>query len=91
MASAFGVKFAPHVWASGVLFAATTHIAMSAPNCHIFEVSQSANPLIYELFEEPFDVRDGYVHAHDRPGLGFTLRKEVEQRFAFVHGPNNVY
>ena len=44
-----------------------------------------------KLFEEPFDVRDGYVHAHDRPGLGFTLRKEVEQRFAFVHGPNNVY
>ena len=43
------------------------------------------------MFEEPFDVRDGYVHAHDRPGLGFTLRKEVEQRFAFVHGPNNVY
>ena len=91
LASAFGVKFAPHVWSSGVLFAATLHIAMSAPNCHIFEVSQAANPLVYEMFEEPFDLREGYLHATDRPGIGFTLRKDVEKRFPFVPGPTYAY
>lgn len=91
MAAAFGVKFAPHVWASGVLFAATIHMAMSAPNCHIFEVSQAANPLVYEMFEEPFELRDGHVHAPARPGIGFTLREDVERRFPFVPGPSYVY
>ena len=91
LASAFGVRFAPHVWASGVLFAASMHMAMSAPNCHIFEVSQGAIPLIYEVFEEPFEVKDGYVHISDRPGLGFTLREDVERRFPYVPGPSYVY
>ena len=91
LASAYGVRFAPHVWSSGVLFAASIHMAMSAPNCHIFEVSQGSIPLIYEVFEEPFDIRDGYVYASDRPGLGFTLRDDVEKRFPFVAGPTYVY
>ena len=91
MASAFGVKFAPHVWASGVLFAATIHMAMSAPNCHIFEVSQAVNPLVYEMFEEPFELREGYVYAPERPGIGFTLRDDIEKRFPFVPGPNYAY
>lgn len=91
LASAYGVKFAPHVWAAGTLFAASIHVAMSAPNCHIFEVSQATNPLIYEMFEESFDIRDGYVYAPERPGLGFTLRDDLEQRFPFVPGPHYVY
>lgn len=91
IASAYGVKFAPHVWSSGVLFAASIHMAMSAPNCHIFEVSQGPIPLIYEVFEEPFDIRDGRVHAPEKPGLGFTLRDDVEERFPYVEGPTYIY
>jgi L-alanine-DL-glutamate epimerase-like enolase superfamily enzyme len=91
LAAAYGVRFAPHVWSSGVLFAASIHMAMSAPNCHIFEVSQGPIPLIYEVFEEPFEIVDGYVHAPGKPGLGFTLRDDVEERFPFVEGPGYVY
>jgi D-galactarolactone cycloisomerase len=91
LAAAFGVKFAPHNWASGVLFAASIHIAMSAPNCFLFEVSQAPSPLVYEMFEEPFEIKDGYVHAPTGPGLGFTLRADIEKRFPFVPGPRNVY
>jgi hypothetical protein len=39
LTSAHGVRLAPHAWGSGVLFAASIHVAMAAPNCHI-EVSQ---------------------------------------------------
>ena len=91
MASAFGVKAALHNWGSAVLFAATAHVAMSAPNCHLFELGQTPNPLVYESFEEPFDVRDGYVYAPERPGLGFTLRNDLEERFPFIPGPVWVY
>jgi L-alanine-DL-glutamate epimerase-like enolase superfamily enzyme len=88
---AHGIRFAPHVWSSGALFAASIHIAMSAPNCHLFEVSQGTVPLIWEMFEEPFDIREGYVYAPNRPGLGFTLRKDLKKRFPYVPGPNYVY
>jgi len=87
MASARNVKFAPHAWGSGVLFAASIHLAMSTPNCHILEVPQAHMPLLDDLFEEPFEIRDGRVHAPDRPGLGFTLREDFGERFEYVEGP----
>jgi L-alanine-DL-glutamate epimerase-like enolase superfamily enzyme len=45
-------------------------------------------PMMWELFNEPFDIRtDGTVHAPDRPGLGFTLRADALERFRYVDGP----
>src|ERR1700748_81544 len=82
LTSARDVRLAPHAWGSGILFAASIHVAMAAPNCHILEVSQAYMPMMYELFDEPFDIRpDGTVHAPEKPGLGFTLRKDALERF----------
>ena len=91
LAHAHGVRLAPHVWSSGVIFAASIHLAMHAPACHIFEVSQSSSPLIWELFEEPLEVEGGRVRAVERPGLGFTLRDGLAERHPFVPGPAYVY
>ncbi|NQW17173.1 MAG: mandelate racemase/muconate lactonizing enzyme family protein [Chloroflexi bacterium] len=86
--SARQVRLAPHAWGSAVLFAASIHAAMASPNCHILEVSQGYMPMMWELFNERFDVRsDGSVHAPDRPGLGFTLRDDTLERFKYVAGP----
>jgi L-alanine-DL-glutamate epimerase-like enolase superfamily enzyme len=88
LASAHDIRLAPHAWGSGILFAASIHVAMAAPNCHILEVSQGYMPMMYELFNEPFDIRpDGTVHAPERPGLGFTLRSDALERFKYVEGP----
>ena len=91
MASARGIRLAPHAWGSGVLFAASIHIAMAAPNCHVLEVSQGYMPMMNELFNEPYDIRDGTVHAPDAPGLGFTLRDDALARFEYVPGPEFVF
>ena len=61
-----GIKLAPHAWGSGILFAASIHMAMAAPNCHILEVSQGYMPMMYDLFNEPYDIRDGTVYALPR-------------------------
>ena len=88
LTSAHGVRLAPQAWGSGVLFAASIHVAMAAPNCHILEVTQGYMPMMWELFNEPFDIRpDGTVHAPDRPGLGFTLRADALERFRYVDVP----
>ncbi|MCC6458778.1 MAG: mandelate racemase/muconate lactonizing enzyme family protein [Caldilineaceae bacterium] len=91
LASAYNVKAAPHNWGSGILFAASMHLILSAPNCYIMEVGQAHNPLIHEIFQEPFAIRDGFVYASERPGLGYTLADDLEERFAFVPGPTMVY
>ena len=68
--------------------AASIHVAMAAPNFHILEVSQGHLPMIWELFEELYDIRpDGTVHAPTAPGLGFTLREDVLERFSYIEGP----
>jgi len=82
------VRLAPHAWGSGVLFAASIHVAMASPNCHILEVSQGYMPMIWELFNEPFDIRDdGMVVAPERPGLGFSMQPEAMERFKYLPGP----
>ena len=91
MASARGIRLAPHAWGSGVLFAASIHMAMAAPNCHILEVSQGYMPMMNELFQEPYDIRDGTVYAPKKPGLGFTLREDVFERFKHIPGPEYVF
>jgi len=91
LASAYGVKAAPHNWGSGILFAASLHMVLSAPNCYIMEVGQAQNPLIHEIFQEPFDIRDGYIYGPERPGLGYTLADDLEDRFVFSPGPTMVY
>ncbi len=91
LASTRGIKLAPHAWGSGILFAASIHMAMAAPNCHILEVSQGYMPMMYDLFNEPYDIRDGTVYAPQRPGLGFTLRDDVFDRFKYVPGPEYIF
>jgi L-alanine-DL-glutamate epimerase-like enolase superfamily enzyme len=92
LASAHGVCLAPHAWGSGVLFAASIHVAMAAPNCHILEVTQGYMPMMWELFNEPFDSRaDGMVQTPHRPGVGFTLRADALERFRYVDGPEFVF
>jgi L-alanine-DL-glutamate epimerase-like enolase superfamily enzyme len=88
LTSARDIRLAPHAWGSGILFAASIHAAMAAASCHILEVSQGYMPMMWELFNEPFDIRpDGTVQAPDRPGLGFTLRPDALDRFKYVEGP----
>ena len=92
LTSTRGVRLAPHAWGSAVLFAASIHVAMAAPNCHILEVTQGYMPMMWELFQEPFDIRpDGTVHAPERPGLGFTLREDALERFKYVDGPEYAF
>jgi D-galactarolactone cycloisomerase len=44
------------------------------------EYVRGENPLLADLVEEPFELRDGAVVVSDRPGLGVTLRPDVVRR-----------
>ncbi|MGE0499471.1 MAG: mandelate racemase/muconate lactonizing enzyme family protein [Rhizobiaceae bacterium] len=73
LASAFNLRFAPHLWAGAPCFFAGLHICAAAPSSFVIEYSLGANPMIHDLVEETVEARDGMIAIPDTPGLGFTV------------------
>ncbi|MEX0405963.1 mandelate racemase/muconate lactonizing enzyme family protein [Aquibium sp. LZ166] len=83
IASAFNLRFAPHLWAGAPCFFAGLHICAASPASFIIEFSLGANPMIHDLVEEEVAARDGMVEIPDRPGLGFTISEKFLE--AHIH------
>lgn len=82
IASAWNLRLAPHLWTGALAFAAGMHVAAASPGGWILEYSLGANPLLHELAEEKFTVRDGFIDVPDRPGLGVTVNEGFVERYA---------
>jgi L-alanine-DL-glutamate epimerase-like enolase superfamily enzyme len=81
IASAFNLRFSPHLWAGAPCFFAGLHVCAASPASFIVEYSLGANPMIHELVEETIDVSDGMIAIPNTPGLGFT----ISERFLEAH------
>jgi len=76
LAAAHGATVAPHLWGSAILLGAGLHLATAVPCVTTVEYVRGENPLLTELVEEPFELKDGAVTVSDRPGLGLTLHRD---------------
>ncbi|MBL8584362.1 MAG: mandelate racemase/muconate lactonizing enzyme family protein [Rhizobiaceae bacterium] len=81
IASAFNLRFAPHLWAGAPCFFAGLHVCAASPASFIIEYSLGANPMIHDLIEDEIVVKDGMIAFPEKPGLGFT----VSQKFLEAH------
>lgn len=81
IASAFNLRFAPHLWAGAPCFFAGLHVCAASPASFIIEYSLGANPMIHDLIEGEVAVNDGMIAIPDAPGLGFT----ISERFLEAH------
>jgi D-galactarolactone cycloisomerase len=90
LASAAGLACVPHVWGSGVTFAANLHTVLAEPGVQLFEYCTLPNPLRDALLVEPVGFEAGMLRAPTAPGLGVALTPELEERFAFVPGGGHV-
>lgn len=91
LASAYGIASVPHVWGSGIAFAAAVRAIAAIPpfphsahpiallNQPVIEFDRKHNPLRDELIEEPFLLEKGAVIVPNRPGLGVTVRRDRSQ------------
>jgi L-alanine-DL-glutamate epimerase-like enolase superfamily enzyme len=82
LAAAHELTVAPHLWGSAILFAAGLHLCVAMPCATIVEFTRGENPLLHELVEESFDLKDGSVLAPETPGLGLTLRRDFVRAIA---------
>jgi galactonate dehydratase len=81
LASAHQVPIAPHDATGPVNIFACAQICISAPNAMMQEFVPAFHKGWYgEIVDPNLDIRDGYLNAPQRPGIGTRLRPEVRDR-----------
>ncbi len=91
LAEARGVKAVPHVWGSGVSFAANLHASFAHPNVNLFEYCRLENPLRDALLMSDIDIdHDGFIALPQSPGLGISLTPDTELTYTYAPGAGHV-
>lgn len=78
----FGARVSPHNRDSQIGLIASTHAAMTLPNCVMTEVEATQTPLSEGLLEHPPQLDDGFVVLPEGPGLGVRVREEFVADYA---------
>lgn len=82
MAEAWHLPVAPHDCTGPVVFTASTHLSLNAPNALIQESVRAFYRGWYpEVMTAVPAVQDGYVTVPPGPGLGCELRPDIAERF----------
>ncbi|MFO8082484.1 MAG: mandelate racemase/muconate lactonizing enzyme family protein [Armatimonadota bacterium] len=69
----YNVQVSPHNWASQIGAIASSHAAITLPNCLMTEVERTKTPASEHLLEQPLHFDDGFVVIPDTPGLGIAV------------------
>jgi D-galactarolactone cycloisomerase len=91
MAEAFGVRYNPHVWGTGIAIAASlqllavlpAHTPNSlAPVEPMLEFDRTEHPIRQAVLTSPIEHAGGFVRVPDGPGLGIEVNRDAIARFA---------
>ena len=91
MAEAFGIRYNPHVWGTGIAIAASlqllavlpSHTPLSlAPLEPMLEFDRTEHPIRQAVLTRPIEHVGGMVAVPDGPGLGIEIDREALARFA---------
>ena len=91
MAEAFGVRYNPHVWGTGIAIAASlqllavlpSHTPMSLHTLEpMLEFDRTEHPIRQALLIEPIEHVRGVVRVPEGPGLGIEVDRAALKRFA---------
>lgn len=91
MAVAFGVRYNPHVWGTGIAMAASlqllavlpSHTPPSlAPLSPVLEFDRTEHPIRQALLVTSIEHTGGIVRVPEGPGLGIEIDRNALTRFA---------
>ncbi|HEV3403002.1 MAG TPA: mandelate racemase/muconate lactonizing enzyme family protein [Gaiellaceae bacterium] len=75
-----GVEVVPHCFSTGVLVAASLHLAASLDRPTYSEYSVADSPFVNGILTVPFALRDGKLDVPRGPGLGIELDEDLVAR-----------
>ena len=89
MATAFGVRYVPHVWGCGIGLAAAMQLLAVLPHTPprhrpiepMLEFDRSEHPFRQAVLQTPLEHIEGVVRVPDGPGLGIEVNREAIERF----------
>lgn len=89
MATAFGVRYVPHVWGSGIGLAAALQLLAVLPHTPprhtpiepMLEMDRSEHPFRQAVLTSPLDHTDGVITIPDAPGLGIEVNRDAIARW----------
>jgi len=93
MAEAFGVRYNPHVWGTGIAIAASLQLlAVLPPHTPpslnplepLLEFDRTEHPIRQALLTQPIEHERGMVRVPDGPGLGIEVDRAALARFALA-------
>ena len=70
-----------HAWKSGILVAATLHMAAITPDIPFCEYTVSESPLRREMVNVATTLKDGVATIPQAPGLGVELNEEIVEKY----------
>lgn len=91
MAEAFGARYNPHVWGTGIAIAASlqllavipAHTPVSlAPLQPILEFDRTEHPIRQAILTQSIEHAGGIVRVPEGPGLGIEIDRDALMRFA---------
>lgn len=90
MANAFGVRYLPHVWGTGIGLAAALHLLAVIPHNPprhtprepLLEFDRSEHPFRQAVLTRPIEHGAGVVQVPNGPGLGIEVDRAALERFA---------
>lgn len=91
MAEAFGVRYNPHVWGTGIAIAASLQLLAVlpphtppslAPLEPLLEFDRTEHPIRQAILTAPIEHKAGIVRVPDGPGLGIEVDRKALARFA---------
>jgi D-galactarolactone cycloisomerase len=91
MAEAFGIRYNPHVWGTGIAIAASLQLLAVLP-AHtptslnplepMLEFDRTEHPIRQAILKQPIEHVRGVVRVPDGPGLGIEVDREALKRFS---------
>lgn len=94
MATAFGTRYVPHVWGTGIGLAAALNLLAVLPNTPprhtpiepMLEFDRSEHPFRQALLMTPIEHERGVVSVPDGPGLGIEINREAVAKYRIDGG-----
>jgi D-galactarolactone cycloisomerase len=90
MASAYGIRYAPHVWGTGIAIAASLQLLAVLPSFTppslnpaepMLEFDRTEHPIRSELLATAIEHRTGVVAVPTGPGLGVEINQAALKQF----------
>ena len=90
MAAAYRLRYAPHVWGSGIALAAALQLLAVLPSFTppslnplepMLEFDRTEHPIRQTLLTQPIEHEGGHVAVPTGPGLGIEIDRDALERF----------